>query len=533
VTVELFANQAQTIVSSGGTTAPSPGTVESWTVATPAAFPSASNSASPPTAFHVADADLAHSGEVVAVTNVSGSTWTVTRGAEGTTPAAHAAGFTAQQVTTAGFLGAVQLPAAGDPRSFTFTAADLSDPASWYGGAAAKVLPAWTPVTSGTLVLLKPGDNGDPDYPTGFEVMLWEGATANVDYPDLTAASGSFTGTTGADVWTYGGTSGLSARYHVTAGQAYTPVLIDWDAAVVMGWTAATVLLDGLYSGLAPFGGLAFLPPPPPQDALEEFYVAVNPGQTAEVYGFAPVVNRATGYGAVALGLSASAAGGEAAAFGRASAPGFASLAAGDQDTQASGDYSAAVGSANVASGTNSTALGWQGTASGHMAVTLGYHARAARTCEEALSGGFLSNSTHVPVQVCRLVMGAQTTDATPAYPGMGRQGGATFEFFAFTDDVTSLVKAWVVAADTAGAACSAWEVDAVVTSTGGTPRLVGSATVALVAQDSGASSWGVAFAAANASPVTSAGGPVQVTGDVSATVNWTVVMQVTEVPNA
>ena len=103
---ELFAaNRATTTVSSGGTTAPARGTQETWTVASSAMFGAASTGASQ---FHVADP--AAPSEIIAVTNVSGTTWTVTRGAESTTPVTHAAGFTVYQVTTAGFLGSL-LPA--------------------------------------------------------------------------------------------------------------------------------------------------------------------------------------------------------------------------------------------------------------------------------------------------------------------------------------------------------------------------------------------------------------------------------------
>ena len=45
--------------------------------------------------------------EIIAVTNVSGTTWTVTRGAEGTTPVAHTTGFTIRQVVTSGWLSTV------------------------------------------------------------------------------------------------------------------------------------------------------------------------------------------------------------------------------------------------------------------------------------------------------------------------------------------------------------------------------------------------------------------------------------------
>lgn len=95
---------------SGGTTAPASGTTETWTVASSSSFPAASSSATPPTQFHVAD--ITANSEIVAVTNVSGTTWTVTRGAEGTTPVAHTAGFTVFQVTTAGWLNNAVVPAA-------------------------------------------------------------------------------------------------------------------------------------------------------------------------------------------------------------------------------------------------------------------------------------------------------------------------------------------------------------------------------------------------------------------------------------
>lgn len=99
---ELFTNEASTTVSAGGTDAPAQGTSQSWTVASSASFPAAVTGTSQ---FHVEDP--AAPSEIMTVTNVSGTTWTVTRGAESTTPVAHAAGFTVQQVITAGFLGSV------------------------------------------------------------------------------------------------------------------------------------------------------------------------------------------------------------------------------------------------------------------------------------------------------------------------------------------------------------------------------------------------------------------------------------------
>lgn len=98
---DLFTNQASTTVAASKT-APAAGTSESWTVASSSAFPSASNSASPATQFYVADPNAPT--ELILVTNVSGTTWTVTRGADGTTPVTHSSGFTVKNVVPAAWL---------------------------------------------------------------------------------------------------------------------------------------------------------------------------------------------------------------------------------------------------------------------------------------------------------------------------------------------------------------------------------------------------------------------------------------------
>lgn len=100
--IETYQNVPQTQVNTGGTDAPAPGTSQSWTVASSGSFPAASTGGTQPTQFHISDPALA--GEIITVTNISGLTWTVIRGAEGTTPVAHTAGFTIKQVVTAGGL---------------------------------------------------------------------------------------------------------------------------------------------------------------------------------------------------------------------------------------------------------------------------------------------------------------------------------------------------------------------------------------------------------------------------------------------
>jgi fibronectin-binding autotransporter adhesin len=107
-TSEVWTNIGQGIVTAGGTDAPSAGTVETWTVTSSVAFPTASSSASPPTVFYVSD--TAAPSEMIEVTNTSGSTWTVTRGADNSTPVAHISRFIINQVVTHASLAALQSP---------------------------------------------------------------------------------------------------------------------------------------------------------------------------------------------------------------------------------------------------------------------------------------------------------------------------------------------------------------------------------------------------------------------------------------
>jgi parallel beta-helix repeat protein len=103
---ELFTNQGSTTVSSGGTDAPAAGTTQTWTVASSSSFPAASSTALPASQFYVADP--AAPAELIKVTNVSGTTWSVTRGAESTTPVAHSSGFTVRNVVPAAWLQSIE-----------------------------------------------------------------------------------------------------------------------------------------------------------------------------------------------------------------------------------------------------------------------------------------------------------------------------------------------------------------------------------------------------------------------------------------
>lgn len=96
---ETFLSNGAGTVTSGGTDAPAAGTSENWTVDVTVAFP-ATTSAPYPVQWY--GGDPAGPPEVFLVTSCPGGTgsqsWTVTRGADGTTPVTHKSGFTVQQV---------------------------------------------------------------------------------------------------------------------------------------------------------------------------------------------------------------------------------------------------------------------------------------------------------------------------------------------------------------------------------------------------------------------------------------------------
>jgi hypothetical protein len=98
--IEVWTPLAQGTVSSGGTSAPAQGTAETWTASAATAFPAAALGAQ-----HFYVSDPAASSETIEVRACPGGTgsqsWTVTRGADGTTPVTHGSGFTVIQVMAA------------------------------------------------------------------------------------------------------------------------------------------------------------------------------------------------------------------------------------------------------------------------------------------------------------------------------------------------------------------------------------------------------------------------------------------------
>lgn len=208
VAVWVTANNPSTTIAANGYNggsatgdAPAALTTETWTVTSSATFPAASSSATPPTQFAIAD--VAAPTEIIWVTNMSGTTWTVIRGEEGTTPVTHAAGATFQQVITSAHLAALN---PGDGTDFYGNAGSAP---SWplYG--------AYVYAASGSLKTL----NADGlAYEVGEQRLMGTTVTTTgtttASIPGLAAAVGPgsyfiecwipYAGGTALQTWTFG-----------------------------------------------------------------------------------------------------------------------------------------------------------------------------------------------------------------------------------------------------------------------------------------------------------------------------------------
>lgn len=236
---ETFANFPATTVPAGADG--NPGT-ETWTVSSSDGFPTAATGV---TQFHVADTNQAASSELILVTNMSGAgnnTWTVTRGAEGTTPVAHQPGFTVTAVITAGWLNGVSgstLPE-GSPGALLY--ASPADSAAWLPGP-----------TSGKQFLTSTGSGGTANTPAWGAIAAGDVPVLNQNTTGTAATAGNVTGvvavpnggTGDASVTAYavvtGGTAATSPLQHVASVGTAGQVLTSGGSGTLPSWQSAPV----------------------------------------------------------------------------------------------------------------------------------------------------------------------------------------------------------------------------------------------------------------------------------------------------
>jgi Pectate lyase superfamily protein len=222
VLTELFADLPRTTITSGGTDAPAAGTTETLTPGSGGGFPVVS--AASGSQFHIADPAAAS--ELIAVTQ-TGAAWTVTRGAEGTVPVAHQAGWTALQVVTAGVLGSmVQVVNA---RAFGATGDGTSDDTA--------ALTAWIGAVNqanATFAVLPPGQYmiSGPLPPISAKSVVIVGcgwSYTNFQYGSVISALPSYTSSSAASGSAMVSLAGEGNRLEDVCvdGGGYAPALIS------------------------------------------------------------------------------------------------------------------------------------------------------------------------------------------------------------------------------------------------------------------------------------------------------------------
>ncbi|MGQ7814568.1 hypothetical protein ACUTAH_02640 [Metapseudomonas furukawaii] len=211
-------------------------------------------------------------------------------------------------------------------------------------------------------------------------------------------------------------------------------------------------------------------------------------------------------------------------------ASGSTSVIAGGSSNEATGSYSCVfAGEFNSATGAYASVHGGESNlASGDYSWAPGglrSTTRGSYGVEAVASGRF---STAGDAQRRRWVMRTQTTDATATKVSADGAAASATNQVVLPDDSSYSVRGFLIARDTANGDTSHWEFKAALRrGTGaGTAALVGSASVVLVTQDSGASSWGLALAA----DTTLGGLSITVTGAASRTIRWVADVMTVEV---
>lgn len=273
----------------------------------------------------------------------------------------------------------------------------------------------------------------------------------------------------------------------------------------------------------------------------------------------AGIVNRASGAQSFAIGDSNTASGITAVAIGdRNTASGNDSVAMGSLNT-ASGIESVAMGDTNTASSSGAVAIGVINTASGGSAVAMGsgcvasgsnsFAVGQSNTANATVSGVFAGSygttrsiqgntvfaASNAPIasaagaqQTARLVMGRQTTDATPTVLTSNTSAAGTTNQVILANNSAYFFKGQVIANVTGAGDTKGWVIEGVMKrgANAASTTLVGAVTVTSSYADAGASTWAVAVTA----DTTNGGIKVEVTGQAATTIRWVCSIDTTEV---
>jgi len=215
-----------------------------------------------------------------------------------------------------------------------------------------------------------------------------------------------------------------------------------------------------------------------------------------------------TGANSFAFGYYTTATGSYSYAIGRQATAGFESYAFG-WGVNASGQYSLALGAQTTASGTYSTAMGYASS-------TLGVSGRQSR--------GY-ANTVVADCQKSEFFLSKRTTDATFTTITVGGAVASTSNQVILSDNSSYRFKGTIIGKKSGATNVGAWDIDGLIV------RGVGVATTSLVISNvslvSNASAWGTPTLSAD---TTNGGLQIQVSGLAATNIQWTAIIDTTEV---
>ena len=260
--------------------------------------------------------------------------------------------------------------------------------------------------------------------------------------------------------------------------------------------------------------------------------------------------NATSGNAAVVGGGSNTASGSSSAVVGgsNSTASGSGAAVVGGTGNTASGTYAAVIGgNNNAASDFNAVSVGGNGnSASGQGSISLGGLSNFANANQSMVAGGAYGNARSIvgnfvvpassfPIsgfngrqQLCTLLLGRETTDATATRLASDANAASTINQVILPNNSAYYVKGSIIATVTGGGNTKSWDFIATIKrgANAAATSIVGAVTLNVQAANAGASTWVVAITA----DTTNGGLAVTVTGQAATTIRWVAKLESTEV---
>lgn len=209
----------------------------------------------------------------------------------------------------------------------------------------------------------------------------------------------------------------------------------------------------------------------------------------------------------------------------------YSALSGGRQNAAGGSDSVIGGGFGNVASAQYSTVVGGaDNTASGFASTVIGRRGNTRN-----IIGSIVLSAASGPIaaasgvsQSAVLILGIETTNSTPTVICSNNAAATTTNQLVLANNAASYVRGSVIANVTGGGNTKAWTFECAIKrgANAAATSIVGTASINVIAQDSGASAWTIALSA----DTTNGALQVQVTGQAATTIRWVCKLETTEV---